>query len=167
MSTFNSIVLLGALLASPMVASGSTTTSYVSGNATNLAPDFSYQGTGGSFVITPASEFSHLWELNVAEGETANLSFSVSPIYVSNFAIFDIAAGINIDSVSALLGLTGGPHSYLVSGVGTGFSGGAYSVGTEVAPVILPVPVPAAIWLMGSALVGWVSIGGLKKSAVV
>ena len=48
-----------------------------------------------------------------------------------------------------------------VSGTATGLSGGAYSV----AMLALPVPVPAAVWLLGSSLIGLVGVARRKKQA--
>lgn len=56
--------------------------------------------------------------------------------------------------------MTAGSHFAVVTGISTGLIGGAYAV----AMTAQPVPVPAAVWLLGSGLLGLVGVARRKEA---
>lgn len=147
-----------ALLASPMLASAATTTVGTLGAGTVLsASSFDSLGNGGSLVTASAgTNISDTWTLTVEPGYKADISFANNPLTVSALQIWNIS-GLTVTPAASLTNLTG-TTVFGVTGLASGIAGGAYSVGT----VVSSVPVPAAAWLMGSALVGFASLGRRK-----
>lgn len=155
MSFFRSIVL-GALLIVPMISIASTVTSLNAPSPSSPSPA-SYTGTGQSLVTTPVGPLADTWTLNVGAGEKADIAFTNNNLVAFGVQFFDIT-GFTVLPSASMTGLTAGVYSFAVTGSSVGFGGGSYLVGTKVSPI----PVPAAIWLMGSALVGLVSFSRRK-----
>lgn len=82
-----------------------------------------------------------------------NLSMSV---FESNTNV--LLNGPTASGQSATINLAAGNYYAQVSGNITGLAGGSYLVSMAA----LPVPVPAAIWLLGSGLIGLVSVSRRK-----
>ena len=122
---------------------------------------FSLPDNGGSaysVVNVPLSLF----------GNTFDLIFS-------SIALFSNADGILFNGDDALLassvgsgpdmslnfgGTTAGNYYLTVGGVATGSAGGIYAGAIDVAPV----PVPPAVWMLGSAIVGLATVGRRKSA---
>jgi hypothetical protein len=115
-------------------------------------------GSAYSVVNVPLSLF----------GSTFDLIFS-------SIALFSNADGILFNGDDALLtstvasstelSLSNGPTAagnyYLtIAGVATGSAGGIYAGAIDVAPV----PVPPAVWMLGSAIVGLATVGRRKSA---
>jgi hypothetical protein len=71
------------------------------------------------------------------------------------------SGGPGVESLSLNFAGTGGGNMYLmVNGVSNGTIGGLYSGAISAAPV----PLPPAVWMLGSALVGLATVGRRKFS---
>jgi hypothetical protein len=153
MSTLKN-AFLSLLLVLPLVSNATTITSFSSLSGTSLPSSDFYTGTSGSVVLTSAGDdfFVDVWTVDVGAGDQADFAYTESP-----FAPFrDISAFQVNDLGHGFTGLTEGVYDFIVSGVSTGINGGVYQVGTSV------VPLPAAVWLFGTALFGVLGISKRK-----
>lgn len=91
------------------------------------------------------SSFLNIADLNMRIFDSANNQLSNSG---SNVAVFG-------DNILA------GSYYAIVTGTTTGSIGGAYMMSISTPP--LPVPLPAAVWLLGSGLIGLVGVARRKE----
>jgi len=124
-------------------------------------------------VVDDTIAFSISSNSNVA-GSSANLPLSLS-FWGTNLDVLDITnlkltlentagsilASVNSPATLSYSNLAPGNYDLVVSGVATGLSGGEYGVGVNVSAV----PIPAAVVLFGSGLVGLGMAGRRKKAA--
>lgn len=152
--------VLAAVLSMPIIASASTVTSLSSGSST--ATPSSYTGTGQSFITAPIGGVSDIWQLKVGDGEIADITFTSNDLVNFGLKFFNIE-NYAVSPSATVSGLVASavPYQFTVTGTSNGIGGGSYLVGTKVSTV----PVPAAVWLMGSALVGLVSFGRRKAGS--
>jgi len=178
---YRSIVLTMALVA-PMVSGAATFTLTNSagadfpgtnnlGNSTN---------SGASTRLPSSGVFTDTWNFLVGAGGGGSTAGSV--INISNAAVANIInMSAKVDGVSFtpiasssvvnaftyfVPTMAAGSHTFSVTGdvqpVGNGASyGGTLTIGS---PPTSAVPVPAAVWLFGSALVGLMGVSGRKKT---
>jgi hypothetical protein len=161
-----SVVLLTAsmvTMASPTdLGTLDTTNDGASFGASNLtgafSKEFDFNLVGGSYLF----------------GLTATNTFNKTKVGISNFAatldgqafgntLYNLSLSAN-SKFNFLFGeassLASGSHKLIISGTGNKSSfGGSIGVSS-----ISAVPVPAAVWLMGSALIGLVSFGKRKNA---
>ncbi|MDD5581102.1 MAG: hypothetical protein PHY16_17760 [Methylobacter sp.] len=148
MSMFKYIAF-SLLLSVPMV-SGATTTVLEGTLGGPTSPTLSsFDGPGPSIVTVSPGFFADQWSLNVDPGEVASISFKS----------FEFSPFLTIDGFTAssggaysLTNLGPGLYNFLVSGTASGIGGGQYGVGVSA------VPLPAAVWLFGSAMLGFLSL---------
>jgi hypothetical protein len=153
------LVVLGLAMAAFSFQASAATLSLVSTAhfTTNMA--FTNGSTIGSIATTPAGNVSDVWNLFVGAGEIAKITFEPK-----NLAQFGIKF-FNIDNFTVLpnslmTGLAAGSHFFSVTGISNGLLGGSYQVGASVAQT----PIPAAVWLFGSALMGLTGISRRKSA---
>lgn len=165
---YQKTLLTMALIAGFLANSGAQATTYSLGPLT-AAPTIQFvQITPGVFTDTFNFSISTVSDL-AASATNHPLSFgSLNLMDISGFSmsIFDSSGLISGPAGSGIslagLSLPAGSSYYAeVSGTATGLSGGAYSV----AMLALPVPVPAAVWLLGSGLIGLIGVARRKKQA--
>lgn len=128
------------------------------------------------FVPVSAGAFTDTFNFSIGTVSDLAASATNHSLSLASLSMWDIS-GLSM-SIFGPSGLISGPtgsgisvtnpslpagSSYYaqVSGTATGLSGGAYSV----AMVASPVPVPAAVWLLGSGLIGLVVVSRRKKQA--
>jgi hypothetical protein len=192
MSLLKSIIL-GACLTAPMAA-GATTTSFSnvaagSGDGPRInttggpvgGSAGSFTGTGFATVDMGAELiFADRWTLAVSPGETAQIQFSdispgsnnitafVAPQANSSFGFIPLPSPI----LTVTATLLSGNNTYTYSGINPGtyyFNVGGSSTNPDVYRVnttVSAVPLPAAVWLMGSGLVGLLSFRNRKTTAL-
>ena len=102
------------------------------------------------------------WRLNATQTGTYHLTFASTTldllnVKIDNFTVDPVGSSLPASPTGMFTVTTPGTYDFMVTGTaGTGFSngqatiGGIYTVTTDFAPV----PVPAAIWFMGTALFG-------------
>lgn len=143
-------VFLSLLLALPLAGTAATITSFSSLAGTSVPDIDFYSGTGSSVVITSADDdfFVDVWTVDVGAGESATFDYKLSSFVpfkdISGFSVNDLGHGFT--------NLSEGVYNFIISGKSTGLNGGVYQVGTTV------VPLPAAVWLFGTALFGVLGI---------
>lgn len=145
-------IVLGALLAMPLLASANITT--------NIGTPISTVNLGNSNIANGA--FADTWNFSMPLDKNAVEFNAPSFTNIQGFsASLNGAAPLLIQSIAqwpATLSLAPGSANSLVLSGNAGPGVAAYNV--QMTPS--NVPVPAAIWLMGSALVGLVSFGRRK-----
>ncbi len=129
---------------------------------------------------------SDFWKLDVITEGSYKLSFASVTLTQLNVSIdgFSVAQAGESPSTSGMfmLDLQPGTYEFFVSGVANdGFShdvgianlgiGGIYTLTTEFATgdidgdgAVSQVPVPAAVWFMGTAMLGLLTVGRRKKA---
>ncbi|MCX7089524.1 MAG: hypothetical protein NTV00_15915 [Methylococcales bacterium] len=166
MSIFKSVVL-GALLTAPMLVGATTTTSYSS----STSPSSSYTGNGTGQLDKDYSltGFSDSWTLNVGSGDVATLTFSPTTLSQRGASLLSLD-GFSVNGETGNFfkaGITAGIYNFSVaSTAASGLFGGTYTGTTTVASAVSAVPVPAAVWFMGSAMVGLFSFRKRKVTLV-
>lgn len=135
---------------------------------------FDTNGLYTNSVNTPVGPVSDTYNfaVGVSGGDTLgsasnHILTTVQNISGFNFSIYD-AFNTNLftggSNETALLTLDAGTYHAVVSGLASGSSGGKYSVSIYTdAPAA--VPVPAALWLLGSGLIGLVGVARRKEQA--
>ena len=135
----------------------------------------------GSLTSTPAIQFiqitpgafSDTFNFNIGTVSDLAASASVHALDFSSLSVLQISglsmsifgpsgmiSGPTAPEVSVTVhNLSAGSYHAQISGNATGAFGGSYSV----AMVAAPVPVPTAIWLLGSGLIGLVGVSRRKK----
>ena len=120
----------------------------------------------------PGTSFTDTFNFNITS--TSDVSASVADLtqYLYTFTvlkddnlIMSLSGGAPVgNNVSTtMLNLIAGSYSAIVTGNAVGNFGGLYSVAMTAKPSA--VPVPAAIWLLGSGLLGLVGIARRKEVA--
>lgn len=146
-------IVLGALLAMPLLASANITT--------NIGTPIGTVTLGNSSIAN--GSFADTWNFSMPANAGAMQFNAPNFTNIQGFsASLNGAAPLLIQSIAqwpASLNLAPGSSNSLVLSGNAGPGTAAYSV--DMTPVS-NVPVPAAIWLMGSALVGLVSFGRRK-----
>ncbi len=120
-----------------------------------------------SFFIDLQSELpisiNDTWTFDVPTGNVGSITFSSSQIAnffsIANFSVVPTAG----TSGSLVFNNLSGLNTFTVTGSTNGSFGGSYNVTTG---ELSAVPVPAAVWMMGTALVGLVSFGRRKTALV-
>lgn len=111
-------------------------------------------------VLSDASGSATNHILNIGADVVQNIGNFNFSIYDWNNALLS-STGSGIDS--NLFSLGAGNYHAVVSGTASGTDGGKYSVSLYTEPQ--PVPVPAAVWLLGSGLIGLVGVARRKEQA--
>ncbi len=133
--------------------------------ATSYTVDLNAPSQTSDFIANTDSSFSDDWTLTVASGTQVMLSFSpVTNLMVPVFGTFNIN-DFQVDNTGTWSKLFLTNSNINVTGVASG-AGGFYNLVSTVSTVSA-VPVPAAVWMMGTALVGLVSFGRRKAAALV
>ena len=132
-----------------------------SGNGHDLDPyqvDLSFNS---QTILAGANEgITDYWSLNATAAGIYTLAFQSPALGSASINNFSVAQGSQPASSTGIFTLdvtTPGTYDFLVTGTaGTGFSSGLVTIGGiyTVATNFAPVPVPAAIWFMGTALFG-------------
>ncbi|NOT85369.1 MAG: hypothetical protein HOP02_11455 [Methylococcaceae bacterium] len=152
MSVFKTMVL-GLCLSVPMLAGATTTSFYSSTDLNAPSATLPFDGTGSAAVMSTAgaTNFSDIIKLSVTSSEVADITFANQAFG----GLFDITGFLADDLTNGYTGLNFanlgmGDYVFQVTGTSAGISGGLYTVNT----VVSAIPVPAAVWFMGSAMVG-------------
>lgn len=132
--------------------------------------------TTGFSVMTAANAFGTTFTdtFNFNITATSDVSASVADLtqYLYTFTVLkdnnllmslNGGAQVGNNISTAMLNLTAGSYSAIVTGNAVGIAGGLYSVAMTAKPSA--VPVPAAVWLLGSGLLGLVGIARRKEVA--
>lgn len=141
------------------IASPVDQTLYVSATATSIG-NFSntYNFTISALSDAYASVTNHQLFYNL---------FTVLNIENLNMSIYNAANTLLSSSGSGVsvldANLAAGSYSAVVTGTGTGISGGFYAISIGATPQ--PVPIPAAAWLLSSGLIGLVTVTRRRKQA--
>ena len=135
-------------------------------NATSYTVDL-FNESQTSDLITFGSQFTDTWDLSVDAGTEVTLTFApvnidLGPVIPGGASVFFLhISDFKIDGSGGLVRsflASVNPYSINVEGFSDGIAGGAYTVVSTVSAV----PVPAAAWLFGSALIGLVSFSRRK-----
>lgn len=175
-------VLLLALLLAPIsvFASISGDPDGIGGNGHDNLPYLVDLGVTTQTIIAGINEpVTDYWSVTLDEDGFLDISFATQTITALNVAISDFAVeydGATSGSGIFTLALVAGTYDFLVTGVASGgFDpsnpalpagiGGIYSVTTEFsAGDVGEVPVPAAVWFMGTAMLGLLTVGRRKSA---
>jgi hypothetical protein len=110
-----------------------------------------------------SSTINDIWTFDVPTGNVGSITFSSSQIAnffsIANFSVAPTAG----TGGSLVFNNLSGLNTFTVTGSTNGAFGGSYNVTTG---ALSAVPVPAAVWMMGTALVGLVSFGRRKTARV-
>lgn len=158
-----SLALIAGLAAASSVAQANTTY-----NVGTLVPGYT---TNFGINWTPAPFIDTFnFHLNAASDVSASLNdFPVSLYSLSIYKDANLFLSLNggapiADGQSTTIYNLGiGNYSAVVSGNATGLSGGIYAVSMSAKPAA--VPVPAAVWLLGSGLLGLAGVARRKEQA--
>lgn len=137
----------------------------VSGNDFTLAHNYTVDLSINNQVIysNPVGinvGFGDTWDLTVAADQIVDISFVASNTggyFSENFNVTNTGVG-TAPTMIIFSGLMEGSYQFLVGGNIRGIAGSEYTVSTDVSTV----PLPAAAWLMGTALIGLVSFSRRK-----
>jgi len=171
---FNKILFTFILLGSSFFASASTT---LSSNAPVL-----------NTIPVVNSLFNDAFTFTVGANEKGSVSISNFPLLTTFPGFPGVFNVYNINNLTAATvsgaplfnfikepngtwqstSVLAGAYSFDVTGKTSGLNGGIYSVIFSAIPVTAaaPVPVPAAVWLFGSALLGLTGLNRRKQSIV-
>lgn len=128
-----------------------------------------------NFATTPVGSFSDIWNFTISSTSFGAASATNHQLTFGPIQILDIS-GLNMEisyegtplsnsgSGFSVFNTNVLPGSYqaVITGTGTGLSGGAYIMSMAAIPA--PVPVPAALWLLGSGLIGLVAVARRKDA---
>lgn len=166
MMKINKIAGTLAFLAATVLSSAASASVY------NVA--FDDNGLYTTTVNAPVGPISDTYNfaVGVSGGDTLgsasnHILTTIQNISGFNFSIYDASntslfSGVSGETASLLL--DAGIYHAVVSGTASGSSGGVYSVSIYTdAPAA--VPVPAALWLLGSGLIGLVGVARRKEQA--
>ncbi len=123
-------------------------------NTADLSGPFADTGT---FTLTDAGS------INVSLGDSELTAGFINILNVSQFSVTDplntqlFSTGNLVDSHFILSGLSAGTYTLQFTGDAEGVFGGAYDV------TVSAVPLPAAAWLFGSALLGFVTFSARRN----
>lgn len=114
---------------------------------------------------TVNGEFTDTWEFTLGPAHS-DVQVILNNVAVGGGLVFNIAGLTGtLDGIGGLVftaaNLAAGPHTLTVSGTGTGALGGLYSGSLSVTAV----PLPAAAWLFGSAVLGLSLVSRRKQQA--
>lgn len=154
---FVAVALSGTASAATYTVGALGTTPYV--NFVQTAGSFSdtYNFTIGALSDAAASATNH--QLTWGPFQILDITnFNMSIYNSANTLLSSSGSGVSVFSVVAA-----DSYHAVVSGTSTGVSGGAYVVSMMATPQ--PVPVPAAVWLLGSGLIGLVGVARRKEQA--
>jgi len=155
--------IFSILLSVPLLSKASTITEYQSFMGASNPGQTILNDTDSTIVQTHSGYFADLWTLSVGQNDIASIVFNnlnlstslltpagLNTVDFLKISPFNVTPGENF----GLTDLGYGTYHFLISGTTSGLNGGLYAVGTAVAAV----PLPAAVWLFGSALLGFLSI---------
>lgn len=161
MTIFKTMVL-AALLAAPMMASAITTTATATIGSGGAVDNAILNGTNTAQVhyetfMEPLA-VNDSWDLDIGANEMASISFTNV-----TFGVVLNIGGFLVDNGTTYVfnGLTT-DRTFSISGMADGWFGGGYTVAMTAIPAA--VPVPAAVWLMVSAMVGLFSFRKRKAT---
>ncbi|MGZ5244936.1 MAG: hypothetical protein ACXWTL_08080 [Methylobacter sp.] len=159
MSMFKYIAF-SLLLSVPMIGGATTTTveSLFGSSVPSLSSFDGPFGTGGEVRNIESGAFVDLWTLSVDPGESATIGFKSLDLPVGGVDIFKID-GFTWAPLGSygLTNLSTGVYDFIVFGSAVGAAGGVYAGGVSA------VPLPAAVWLFGSAMLGLLSLAKRKN----
>ena len=145
--------------------SGAAAASTINVGTLSMTPYIHFEVESGAFSDTYNFTIATLSD---AAASVTNHTLYYGPLTILNIpdlsmSIYD--AGNNLlDTVASggsSYGLApAGNYHAVVSGTTTGLSGGAYMISMTASPV----PVPAAVWLLGSGLLGLVGVARRKNA---
>lgn len=132
-------------------------------------------GVDTQTIIAAAEEnILNYWSLVLADAGTLDISFTATnvpllEIGINGFSVEEASQGSSASGIFTFEGLSAGDIlTFIVTGTATpggpalstgGQAGGLYSVTTD----FTVVPVPAAAWLMGTAMLGLLTVGRRRK----
>lgn len=116
-------------------------------------------GSAYSIVNVPLTLFGTTFDLLFSS--IALFSNSDGVLFNSDDELLTSASFGDTTAIDLDFGGTPAGHYYLtIAGVATGSAGGIYAGAIDVAPI----PVPPAVWMLGSALVGLATVGRRKQA---
>ncbi len=110
-----------------------------------------------TFTLANDSNFS-----GIATDHPFLTSLDVADLEFSIFSDHGAPLGMTSGGAPLEISLLAGDYSMVVSGTGTGAAGGAYTASLE----ITAVPIPPAVLLLGSGILGLVAVAKRKRSVV-
>jgi len=111
-----------------------------------------------NFTLTEDSNFS-----GAVTNHPFLSSLNIDDLGMSIFSDDGASLGMTTGGAPLEISLLAGDYSMVVSGTGTGAAGGAYTGSLE----ITAVPIPPAVLLLGSGILGLVAVAKRKRSVVV
>ncbi len=163
---FSANIANAALITGDMVITGSYSTSGGGDQSDDtLLTLSSATGTSGDGDIGGFVGFGTIG--TIGDGNISLASFaSVTNVYTINGFQLDLTSMTIVDQTASLLTMTGSGllsgNSFDSTGVDWAFS--ANDLGSSYSMTVTAVPVPAAVWLFGSGLLGLVSVARRKIS---
>ncbi len=153
------LVVLGLVMAAISMQAGAATLNWVATPAGSTAtqPD-AWNLFGDKQSIAKNTSVSDDWTFNVNGSSNVSIFASNVPAWVSTFTLdgVDILADA-FSTTGFISAILTGVHTIHVEGITAlkGYSGYQFTVQT---------PIPAALWLFGSALMGMMGISRRKKA---
>ena len=150
----------------------------MTGAAETVQPAFTVWNSGASptYWYLLGHQFSQIADEKVGTfvGFANNSSdpyFGDGPENISvggSYAVTGVVSSVGVDEDGnnyaelSFSNLTAGTW-YAIAAGGSGGTTGDYSITANLSPTAVPVPVPGAIWLFGTAMAGLVGVGGRRK----
>ncbi|MEQ1636557.1 MAG: hypothetical protein ABL903_07685 [Methylococcales bacterium] len=165
MSIFK-LMILSVCLSVPMLVNA-TTLSFASNAGNNTGDGFNNPINPGTTSLAHVlglgnGFFIDSFALSVGEGESASIKFDEVwfPGVLEITDLYGAKISPTFKAGLSFSGLKKGDYGFLITGTNSGGLGGAYSILTSVSAV----PVPAAVWFMGSAMIGLFSFRKRKAA---
>jgi hypothetical protein len=146
------------------------------GNGHDGTPYLVNLGVTTQTILAGKNEgITDFWMVTLAESGKLDISFASSSINIINVAITDFKVskdGVVDDDGMFSMDLVAGTYKFFVEGLagagldipglGQGGLGGIYTVSTVFTAGDVVIPVPAAVWFMGTAMLGLLTVGRRK-----
>ncbi|MCX7088101.1 MAG: hypothetical protein NTV00_08635 [Methylococcales bacterium] len=165
-------IVLGLCMAAPMVSGAAPVTNTNLGTVVAGTP-FGQTHTVADGVFSDGYDFSVIPNSNVAAALiTVKLSGAGYINFTSGLLDGAVPLSVVVDNVNPLFGSVTATFGALTSGVahrlvlgGNAVDGTAsYNGNWQVVAPVTATPIPGAVWLFGSALVGLMGVSGRKKT---